>query len=657
MHTPILPDMRRWRVYYRPRWKDAQHSCAVCPVVIPAAELPPALDIAQQSCPGRELESVDNCLDFAPLSLPSGFRYGQDYVLAVTTWTVPAAQELRLAMGADWHCRWWVNGIQVHSTFHARGNASPPSAMAHDLTIRLQAGANRVAVEVLAGSDGFALWVAHATPELMQQRIQAESRKTARATERRARLHSPPTVAVDCQHAGGAFIRSERYHCIRLSDVEDDVVDAATRHFGRARIARVFGLLAARFYPGNMHAIPDEDDRRRRLRAISAYADELMVPVPHDDVPALLAGTTSVEAYQANAVAAILDLAAQVANPLWIEVFNESECGSHGLTEPEYVQVYALWQTVLSTLRSLLPGRRLALGGPSPCSFNAKRLQAWLDQVRVADTEPDFVAWHQYLFNAEDRPACVAQEIPTVRRWLEARRMNPDVPCFINENGVFPTSQQGPSLEEDLLTQATGVLSLHWWYQEQGGQGIPFHWTWSHANPRKNLFVPTLDHLATLGRMLHIDVSASQAQLTPHVDGRRDRLTPYGHAVAMLAKLPEQRLACTAGPQDGEGLGLYALAAGNADELAVLLWDYRWLDGSDTPEPVSVTMDHLPSAFVGRPLVLERWTLDHLHGHFLTGTDDLHHITESVSAATPLLQMSVPLATRSVVLIRLTISD
>lgn len=616
--------------------------------------------VAGRRLDGVRLEMEEDLLDIMPLTLPSGVAADRNHALLLAEVSRSEAGPVHVCAGADWRMRWWVNGEEVFSTFTQSGNDHrPPGPIDHDFHLPLRAGQNLIAVELLSGANGFALHARPAPPDLAVFR--ARTALAAAPHIRRDHLRADAFVTVNCARNLGPFTRPESHHCIRLADAHPETVEAARRHFGRGKITRVFGLMSGEFFPGNMHAVADAADRLARIRRLADYSDELLTPVPHDDVKALCEGRMTEQAYRQNAAAAIVELASLFDNPLHLEVFNESECGDHVLSESDYVRCYRLWREALETARGRLPaGRRITLGGPSPCSFNRKRIQALLDHCAASPADRaalDFLSWHQYLFHTEDRPRRVAAtELTTVRAWLAERDLPAGMPCLVNETGVFPTSQQGSSLPDDFLTQATGILSLHYWYQEQGPQVIPFHWTWAHANPRKNLFVPTEESLAYLGRILRIDTAKSRELLAGHLATCPDRLTPYGHAVRLQAMLPPERLACETGPRDDEGLGLYAIAATTTDtsELAVLLWNYQWTDYADPQTfAVRLALEHLPPSLQGRALTMNTWLLDRANGNFLGGTPDPLHTRQTLPpASSDALVVNVPLPANAVMLLK-----
>ena len=110
-----------------------------------------------------------------------------------------------------------------------------------------------------------------------------------------------------------------------------------------------------------------------------------------------------------------------------------------------------------------------ATAGTMELGFDEPFLRGFLDRY-ARDPDPDkrldFLSYHQYKHAAD--PAAVGAEKQTVRRWLDERGLDPDTPVFVTEYGVFPGDTGGPSLTEDLLTQAAAMQTLAYYYANSG---------------------------------------------------------------------------------------------------------------------------------------------------------------------------------------------
>ncbi len=69
----------------------------------------------------------------------------------------PADGILYITMGADWFCRWYLDGTVVYDTFEGGNAAAPTDVKAHPFAVRVAAGDHVLAVEIKPGSKGWSV--------------------------------------------------------------------------------------------------------------------------------------------------------------------------------------------------------------------------------------------------------------------------------------------------------------------------------------------------------------------------------------------------------------------------------------------------------------------------------------------------------------------
>jgi hypothetical protein len=281
----------------------------------------------------------------------------------------------------------------------------------------------------------------------------------------------------------------------------------------------------------------------------------------------------------------------------YVEFFNEPdktwdvpEGHWPGLSVHDYYRWYRIGYSVVNEInRDQHPKIPLRIGGPAAASFDEDFVQGFLDQYagdRDPDKRLDFISYHQYRHAAD--PAAVGTEKLTVRRWLEARDLDPDIPVFVTEYGVFPGASGGRSLSSDLLTQAAAMQTLAYYYVNSG-MDAELHWVFRHPdNPRKSMFAPGTD----------------------------GQVQPYFNLVRMQSMLKSRRVAVTSDGLSAAGLGVNATATADDSGVAVLATNYQWTTG-DATHLVSMAVD-LPAGLAHRELRLDRYLVDS------TTSDDAH---------------------------------
>lgn len=309
---------------------------------------------------------------------------------------------------------------------------------------------------------------------------------------------------------------------------------------------------------------PDRFDRY--LATASEVSDELMLTVGGHH--AVQDGRWSLDKFESHLTGTLLALKRRHPKCVWVECLNEFRTSDGSWTNPrrfdEYFAFYRVFRDAIDEVnRVLRPERPLLLGGPVTTSLYEGWLQEWIDRCVAHDVRIDFLSYHQYLFGlARGRPARIGFERDVVRGILGRRELDPQMPIFVTETGVFPGGpfQMTDDFDADLLTQAAGLLSNCRYYIDAAGDAergvpVPFQWITRHdEHPWKNQLVREWDGVPT----------------------------PYGHAIGFLSRLGRQRVAADSDSIDPNGTGLHAIATRGGGVVSVLLWNYQWVDGRAT---------------------------------------------------------------------------
>ncbi|MEJ6009336.1 hypothetical protein [Novosphingobium aquae] len=293
----------------------------------------------------------------------------------------------------------------------------------------------------------------------------------------------------------------------------------------------------------------------------------------------------------------------------YIEAFNEPDHNLAKVLTPsglyDFYKVY--YEAVNQVNRELKPKVPLLLGGPGFMQYSNEWLNPFLDRYK-ADPSPgkrlDFISWHgygrfpegtgatngprAYHFYKTD-PSEVASERGRLEAALKARGLNTRIPGFITETGIYP----GPSFDNsgdarpDYLIGAAGVPSLQYWYMENPGI-VPFNWVLRHFSEERK------DQLITRGG------ADRKTTLT-------NTFTPYGNAMAMMAKLKDVRVPAQSSALT-KGKGVYAIATKDKSGLAVMVWNYQHV-GTRSYQ-VTIDMAALPAKLAGKPLRQRMYRID-----------------------------------------------
>lgn len=345
----------------------------------------------------------------------------------------------------------------------------------------------------------------------------------------------------------------------------------------------------------------------------------------------------------------------------YIEAFNEPDHNLAKEITPEqlydYYKVY--YEAVNEINRELKPAIPLEVGGPAFMQYNETWMRAFLDRYK-ADPSPgkrlDFLSWHSYgefpegtgdtsgprafRFYKTD-PSEVAMHRPKIEAELRSRGLPVTIPSFITELGIYP----GPSFDSqsdarpDYLIAAAGVPSLLYWMMESP-RTVPFNWVVRHFGEERK------DQLVT---------RASKGQPMP-VRAGEDKpvptniFTPYGNALAMMAKLKNTRVTASSSALQA-GKGVYALATKDRTGAAVMVWNYQHT-GKQSYR-VMLDMGGLPSNLRGKPLRQRTYRIDDKVSNYWanTATANLQMVSETTIVPTLRHSLTVDLSPNALELV------
>lgn len=303
----------------------------------------------------------------------------------------------------------------------------------------------------------------------------------------------------------------------------------------------------------------------------------------------------------------------------YIEAFNEPDHNlAKSLTPAGLYDYYIVYYEAVNEInRELQPQVPLEIGGPGYMQFNQPWLTAFLDRY-ASDPSPDkrldFLSWHAYGEFPEGtgdtggprayhfykgNPSEIAGQREALNAALAARGLDTGIPAFITETGIYP----GPSFDNredprpDYLIGAAGVPALHYWYLEQPGI-YPFNWVVRHSSEERK------DQLITRAK----DGAHIAAKGSDNVEGLPTGIfTPYGNAMAMMAKLKNQRVSARSDSLK-DGIGVYSIATSDEHGAAVMVWNYQHVG----LQSYSVTLDlgTLPENLRGANLCRRMYRID-----------------------------------------------
>lgn len=291
----------------------------------------------------------------------------------------------------------------------------------------------------------------------------------------------------------------------------------------------------------------------------------------------------------------IRDLKTRFPKLTYIEATNEPDYNFRQEIKPEdlysyYVPFYEAVNEVNAELRPKIP---LKVGGPALTMLRLPYVEAFLDGYK-ADPSPkkrlDFFSYHAYgefefgsLTKAhfyKGDPSEVAGQRQALEAELRKRGLDPTIPSFIDELGLYP----GPSFDDpkdprpDYLRQAAGVPSLVYWFMESP-HNVPFNWVLRHFKEERK------DELVT---------RAGPGRPIP-----TGQFTPYGNALLMFSKMKTTRVAARSDALK-QGKGVYAIAAKDATGASVMVWNYQHT--GSTSFRTTIDLASLPPSLRGKPV-------------------------------------------------------
>ena len=317
----------------------------------------------------------------------------------------------------------------------------------------------------------------------------------------------------------------------------------------------------------------------------------------------------------------------------YIEAFNEPDHNLAKVLTPSslYDHYIVYYEAVNEINRELNPSVPLQIGGPGFMQYNYEWMGAFLDRYK-SDPSPakrlDFISWHGYGRFPEGtgatsgprayhfykgNPSEVADERTKLEAELASRGLDTNVPAFITETGIYP----GPSFDHandphaDYLIGAAGVLSLHYWYMESP-RTYPFNWVLRHFSEERK------DQLITrVGKDNPIPTRT---------------FTPYGNAMAMMAKLKDERVVAKSNAL-ADGKGVYAIATRDKSGAAVMVWNYQHTGAQ--PYKVTIDMGRLPANLRGKSLRQRTFRIDDKVSNYWANpeTGNLQQVGEAVVKA------------------------
>lgn len=442
---------------------------------------------------------------------------------------------------------------------------------------------------------------------------------------------APATVTVDFNKSRGAFVHPERYNNIGRARSWVPQRDADVQFYNdnglHGNTYRIFVITNELYDPAtgkyNYDGVADW------FNDVSRLSDNILMVL--DTRVQLRDLKQSREQIRPHLKRILYDLKKKYPNIKYIEAFNEPDYNLAKVTSPTglydyYKDVYEIVNEVNRELRPRVP---LQVGGPALMMYNEEWLGAFLDRYK-ADPSPnkrlDFVSWHEYgefpAGNAQaggprayhfykNDPSEVAAHRVKFNEELRKRGLNVNTPSFITETGIYP----GPSFDHqndpkpDYLIGAAGVPSLHYWMLESPNN-YPFNWVMRHGSEERK------DQLVS---------RAGSDRKTPMTD----TFTPYGNAMAMMAKLKGERVSAQSSALNA-GLGVYAIATKDRTGAAVMVWNYQHTNSQ--AYRVTIDMAQLPANLRGKRLRQRIYRIDDKLSNYWANpaTANLQQVEETV---------------------------
>lgn len=419
---------------------------------------------------------------------------------------------------------------------------------------------------------------------------------------------APATVWIDFRKSRGPFLHPERYNNLSRARTFPEQRDADVAFFNEQ------GLHGATYKVWvDAHLIFDPVKGSYNYEGITDYlsdasrlSDNLLVVM---DTRVMIRDHKATPEQVKPVILTIMrELKRLYPQIKYIEAFNEPDHNLVKVVTPlrlyDYYMVY--YEAVNQVNRELKPAVPLEIGGPGYMQYGDEWLNPFLDRYK-ADTSPDkrldFISWHGYGRFPEGTGATTGprayhfykgnpSEVATERARLDAalseRGLTTSIPAFITEAGIYP----GPSFDHaddphaDALIGAAGVPSLHYWYMESPSI-VPFNWVLRHFSEERK------DQLVT---------RVGEGKAIP-----TRTFTPYGNAMAMMAKLKDNRVAAVSSALV-DGKGVYAIATSDEIGAAVMIWNYQHT-GTQSYR-VTIDLGKLPAKLAGKRLRQRLYRID-----------------------------------------------
>lgn len=391
---------------------------------------------------------------------------------------------------------------------------------------------------------------------------------------------TPTTVTVDAGSDLGAFNNPAWYQNIS----QLGPADLARVHEIAPKVAR--GWANAQWYYDERSGRYNFNDAR--FDQVTQYADRMLINFGQCDQSLMTLSDPAT--CRAVLKQGIKHDKQRYPNLQYVEFFNEpdkdwplSPGEEPGLAVDTYYEWYKIGYSIINELNSeLSPVIPLRIGGPAAYTFDEAYLKAFLTDYKN-DTDPnkrlDFLSFHDY--SHKSNPAAVQGEKATVAGWLGERGLDPGIPVFATEYGVFPGSETGTTLAADHLTQAAAMATLGGYFA-RGGMDMPMQWVYEHAgNERKSMFVNGVD----------------------------GAVYPYYNVVKMERLLKSRLVNATSTTLTAAGMGVNALATVDDSGVAVLTTNYQWTTGTDSHD-VTLTVHNLRASFAHRAIQVQRYLVD-----------------------------------------------
>ena len=348
----------------------------------------------------------------------------------------------------------------------------------------------------------------------------------------------------------------------------------------------------------------------------------------------------------------------------YVEAFNEPDHNLAKNVTPaglyDYYKVY--YEAVNEINRELQPQVPLEIGGPGYMQYNERWMYAFLDRY-AADTSPDkrldFLSWHAYgefpegtgdsngpraFHFYKGNPSEVAGQRKLLNAALSSRGLDTKIPAFITETGIYP----GPSFDNqndprpDYLIGAAGVPALHYWYLEQPNT-YPFNWVVRHSSEERK------DQLITRsrnGERIAVRGNDNAENLPTGI------FTPYGNAMAMMAKLKKERVTARSDALK-DGIGVYSIATKDEYGAAVMVWNYQHV--GQRRYNVTIETDDLPANLRGKSLCQRMYRIDDKVSNYWGNPDtaNLQQVAATTVRPTQRHRVSVDLTPNALQLVTL----